>query len=649
MKNKKGLLSLLLGGIMLFSCVGCADEGNTSSGDQPNHSDSSIGDTVEVDTNKYLVQNNATNYVVVIPEKADSYERLAAQEFVDFFEEATDVKLSVETDTNKRFNGNSKYFSIGKTGLLKQAGLSIKDDFMDDGVTIRTVENSVFLCGGASTGTLYAVYDYLGVLFDYEYYGSGCYSLNRNVSNVNFYSIDYVYEPSFEYRVACDIWQSNDGANLYRTRCSEFQSGLISVQSSKVHNCFLYVEDEIADHADYWYSTGGGNLCFTARGNAEEYEALVNAVATTVKGILEYDHTNKYMLISLMDCVAACGCNKCKEMKAIYGTDGAAMLLLCNDVRAKIDEWFAGDGEEYARDDFYFGMLAYMDVEHAPVQYNEATGKYEGINGIKCADGVCVMYAPIYHDYLRPLDAFVNSATVKNFQGWSALTDTLLLWGYDKNFQGYYTIYDTLGNMQEFARFAKQCGVDYYFLQGNTYWTEKTEADWGYLHQYIYSKLAWNTEYNVPELIKKFFENFYGPAADRMYNIYTQQTVHVSYLKETQLSYGGSFSCETAQMKDEWWPKQLVQGWENSFKQAFADIEFLKETDGELWQIYYDRICAEELSPLFLLLSFYQGELNAEDIEEYKTRFKENSQRLGVQGDKGRALTDTWSSLGISY
>ena len=649
---KKRFLTVILSVLMLFSCVlSCVACGGEE--DSVLSGSSSNGNNVDivVDDTRYFLKNNASDYAVVIPENASEILEYAASEFVGFFREATGLKLPVYTDTNRIFKRDSKYFSIGKTTLFQQAGLKITPDFYESGVIIQTVENSVFMCGGGDDGSLYAVYDMLGELFNYEYYGRGCYSLDKNVSNVALRKMSVCYEPSFEYRSGRTFFDSYDVNNMRRFRHEAFLQELIPVNTKNVHNCFDYVKDDIGvgNHEQYWTSSYGSNICFTAHGNKEEYNALIEAVAKTAINTLKGEPTRKYMLIALEDCEPACGCPTCNATNTRYGANSAAMILLCNDVRAKIDEWFAGEGKEYARDDFYFGLLAYMDTEDAPVVYNEDTQTYEGKDGIKCNEGVVVMYAPIYHDYTRPLSAKVNETTRRNFLGWGAITDTLILWGYDQNYQSYYTMYDTLGYAQEFARLAKESGVEYHFMQGNTHTAETDKCNWNHLHEYVLSKLAWNVDEHVPTLIDNFFDNFYGPASEAMKAIYTEQTLHCSYMRSIREDFGGRFSCETSNLKAEFWPKALAQKWIDDFGKAHQAIARYKEDEPELYQEYYERIASEEASPLFIVLSLYQGEFDSATIAKYKARFKQISSELGIIGDKGAALNDTLTSLGISF
>lgn len=651
---KKRILALTLSCISLFSLAACnqGTEG-TSSGNESTQT-GTAPDNVFEELNVDLLKDGATDYVVVIPENADDKTLYASQELVYFFREATGLKLKVVTDTNKIFKKSSKYLSIGETTLFKQAGLKVDDWMYDDGVIVDTVEQSVFMCGGGSSGDIYAVYDFLAGQFGYEYYGRETYEIERNVTDMNVLDFDLCYNPSFRDRGA---WgKSTEGyssTNLTRLRHKPYvnvdQSMFMRVGIDMAHNSIAYIDGAAEGHEEFWYGTNPTNLCFTAHGDPDEYAALVDQVTKVVKNVIIQDSQGKYLLMSLADCEAPCGCSACTEMMKTYGSYAAVMLLLCNDVRPRIQEWFESEeGAPYARENFVFGILAYMGCEDAPVVWDEEKQTYVGMNGFKMAEGTGILYAPIYHDYTRSIYDEVNKTTLKNYLGWDALTDNLWMWGYDMNFQGYFEIYDTLSNMQEFARFCKDRDLQYYFLQGQQVQCKDNSA-WGHLHTYLNSKIGWNTEIDVLKETKKFFKAFYGPAGDAMYEMYTQMTVHTAYLKETYSKYGGMFGCETSTLKKEFWPKQLLVQWIDEFQEIYKTIDFLKTDNPEMWQEYYDRIRSEEASPLFIILSMYQAELDTATLNEYKQRFKTITGELDFIGNAGMSIEQQWSALGISY
>ena len=146
-------------------------------------------------TENDIVKNGVTEYKVLIPANASTNIQVAKNEFVTFFKEATDIALTVEEDTS--YDSATKYFSIGKTKLLEEKGLSAEAELGQDGFRITTKDSSVFMYGYSDFGSLYAVYDLLNCLFDFEPYYTDLVVVNKNVKNLKLCNYEIKEKPDF--------------------------------------------------------------------------------------------------------------------------------------------------------------------------------------------------------------------------------------------------------------------------------------------------------------------------------------------------------------------------------------------------------------------------------------------------------------------
>lgn len=638
---KKKIFSIVLSLLLGVSCMTACK--NNHSSDMPSSENSAI-DTIE---GVSLVEDGRTEYTIVISDNASGDEVTAADELTIFFKEATGISLKTVTDKNRLFNEDSQYISIGETTIFKQAGLSLPLDIEKEGVYLKTVEKSIFINGGSGLGCVYAVYDFLNQVFNYEYYGRDFYVIDRNVEDLPLCDLDYQYNPSFPFRAHWGGSENYDSKNVMRLRHHELGDFFGSVGGKMVHNWRDFLTAEISQHEGYWIGEGVDNMCYTARGDEAEYNALVQCVTNVLIDIVSNSTVYSSVCIANNDVTPACPCATCTEIRTSYNSNCAAIVLFCNDVRARLDEWFETEEGAPHKREFTFSFLAYMATEDAPVTYDETTGEYIGINGIKCNDGVGVWYAPIYHDYLRSPYHEINKKTVFNMKGWDALTDDLYLWTYDMNFQAYFDPYDTLGDLQEFLKLCEEADVKMYYPEGQQ-WACKDTAAWANLHVYLNAKLGWDTNCNVKELTEDFFKNFYGPAAEEMYELFMQSRAHTAYLLATNENFGGSFSCETSTTKVEFWPQNLLEQWIEMYQETYEAIEFLKEDDSKLYREYWERIATEEVSPLFIILKLYQGSLSADKLDEYRQRFKYLTTELDFIGNVGNSIESEWLSFGIA-
>ena len=128
---------------------------------------------------EYIVKNGATDYVMVIPANADDRVELAADEFRVLFKRATNIEIpSVRDNSDDPIlkDNNARRISIGETVLVPTDADERKAFGYDpsilgtDGVRIITKNNTVYLLGGSFYGVLYAVYDFMQICFNYEFY-----------------------------------------------------------------------------------------------------------------------------------------------------------------------------------------------------------------------------------------------------------------------------------------------------------------------------------------------------------------------------------------------------------------------------------------------------------------------------------------------
>lgn len=164
-----------------------------------------IGDepvTVD-DTNEYLVNGGKTEYKIVVG--TDRTERYAAEELQKYIEESTAVKIPVVSDENITHDNNGRYISVGKTSLLKaQSDIAVDySDLGDNGVTVNTKGNCVYISGATVNGTLFAVYRFLHYQIGFEAYAYDCVEINYYKS-LKLKDFDYRHVPSLGLTTAED-------------------------------------------------------------------------------------------------------------------------------------------------------------------------------------------------------------------------------------------------------------------------------------------------------------------------------------------------------------------------------------------------------------------------------------------------------------
>lgn len=683
-KNKFGrifacVLTLILAAFMALT--GCGDGGggggnnggnnNDGDGKDPNVAFGNAALTVDKDSpytggthtvnispisGKYLVKEGKTDYVIVFPAAATARENTAVAELQTYFQAATGIVLTAIPDTAAEWSVTAHYISVGKTSLVESANISVNADVLGQtGVRVATAGESVFLTGAGDYGTLYAVYEFLGYVFDWEAYSDTVITHHTGVTEV----------PDFEYNVASHQYIRTNEDLRNRFRMIQLQDQAFGFTDNIYHNSLEWISyGKYSSHPD-WYSTyghstavGGGNLCYNARGNKSEYNALVAEVAKLMKERVKVNPGKIYISFGIQDTQTLCECSACKAMREKYnGSDAASVILMLNDVYDILNEWFEGEGAEY-----YCGQkilfFAYHATNKPPVKLNEATGEYEALPidpedpsaGTFDCENIVPWFAETNGDYLYSLleNGNINKAIADNLKGWGAISDEILFWTYGTNFSEYLTPYYSFEGFQETYRFAAQEGVRMLYAQHQT--NNANSTGWERLKGYLNYKLGWNVNYNVNELINRFFVNYFGPAANEMLDMFGEYRIVGHTQRENGYAVRRSIFANPFQAK--YWPRNSLADWKQNVTAALSAIEPLRETDEDMYKVYYSNIATERVWVNYLMVNLYASSLSGDTVTEYRKEIKEDCMLAGIDrwkenGDNAGTISALCTQWGL--
>lgn len=636
MKYLKYLLTSVLACCVIFSgCNGC------DGGEKPDGGDGDI----PVSEGDWLVEDGTSEYKIVIPQDGDAILDIAADELKNFFYEATSVELPVIDDTQ---TDGGKYISIGDTALLASSGIECsQEELGTDGYKIVEKDKNIYLAGATDYASLYSVYGLLEYLFDYDYFASGCYALDTGVEELPLYKFDVTDVPDIESRTASDGVVEGDMYDLLRMRVRPYLEDFITINNKWCHNSFEYVSDaDPSGEISEWYSADGSQLCYTAHGDKDKYDALLNAVVDKLKEALIAQPARNCVTLTMEDNFDYCTCGACKAVIEEYGAISASIILFLNDVDDMIDEWFlTEEGAPYARE-LKLLFFAYLGYEDAPAGYNAEKGVYEAKGGLTLNDGVYCYLCPINMDYYKPITDAFNETYYNTVKAWADITDDLYLWYYSANYNYYLAPYDNFDSMQTNYRFAVESGAVYLFdLRQHD--ESGAVTGWSALKNYLNYKLAWDCDADVAALTDRFFENYFGPAADEMRAMFDSMRFLTNYNKDNN-GLGGTRSLYQLIIDEKFWPKDILKSWIGYCDSALEKISPLKDADPERWQSLTDRIEGEKVSPLYLFVECYSYNTPSEVIQDYKSQFKTIADRLKISKyAEGYDISTLYSKWGI--
>ncbi len=597
------------------------------------------------ETNEYIVKEAKSDYKIVISSTADSRENTAAIELQLFFKEATNIELPIIKDDALVHSAENKYFSIGKNALAASAGVSVPSTVKSQGFKILTKGNTVFLIGQSSYGTLYSVYEYLHLDFNYEYYFTDVYSLEKNVTELRLRNYDLTDEPHIDVMTSPNIgfiW--NNATNRNRFRCVNTPEWVVPANNNADgrHNIFYIINPSEfgEEHAKWFEPASQAQACFSAQGDASEYEAMQTHFLSVIQKGLKESNANIFT-ISQNDNAGFCACDKCKSISSQYGANSAVLIMFCNDLLEKVYAWFeTPEGEPYERD-FYLAFMAYQDIKGAP------TG------AMQLHDKLAIWLAfDSYKSGLSWEEDAGNKGLYDNVIAWQKYSKNFLFWIYDVDFNNYFYPYDTSAYKSDFYKLMYQLGVRVLNDQSQT--QNNSGTAWANLKSYVSNKLRWNVTLNEADLVKDFMKNCYHGAADTVYDIYLSYKANWATVKASVLSgeiqigdFGGIFS----HMADERiFSQSVLESWYNGFKQAFEEIKPLESTDKSAYDKAYKMLCAEIASPLYMLIDMYSAQYSESDLVQMKADFKKycTDGNIGYYKDsESGAIGNLYQSMGI--
>ncbi|MBR2341045.1 MAG: DUF4838 domain-containing protein [Clostridia bacterium] len=620
------------------------------------------------DTDEYLVKNGKTEYALVIPETTTYEEGVAVSEFTHLFKKATKIDLTVYTDDQVTDASKGKYISLGRTTLLEDSDIKVDYNELDqDGHKIVTKDDDIYLCGGMDTGTVFAVYTFMNLTFNYETYTYNT-TVIEETWEKKLKAYDVLDIPDFKTRahssdITTYVHASDYDINMYpwrlRYRGKEATRGMYYMRVHEVLDDFtsgssastnarrwfpesLYKDAE--GHPDTyhpsWFSTNGGEqLCFSARGDAAEYEAMVDLAFRKVESHLKYYTPAKapnanIITLTHEDNVQYCTCEKCVEISKYYGNSQAAVqILFMNDLAERVDALLnANKDKEWYREDFKLLFFAYNHNYTPPAKYDPVKKEYVPIDDeIICHDRLIAWFATNINGQIG-FDEGLNAAQIGVLKGWGAVAKNIQFWSYNANFRNY-----MFGGTEWAGQYATDEMYGFFCNQSDLSWFTQMQdhndcpnTAWAHLNVYLDSKKSWNTSLKTMDLVKEYMEAVYKEGADAMYQMWLSERLYRrgTLIEELQLVSNGDGGVELS--KVEYWPLGMLQGWIGLADQALEAVEIYKESDPEL----YDQICRnieiEAVGKMYILMELHRNTLSKEDRQAYVERLQHDMQWLDI-------------------
>ena len=583
------------------------------------------------DTSTIFVENQKSDYDIIVAEDASEPELYAAKELKKYVKEATGVELAIVTDAGKDFDKNKKYISVGDTKIFDNSGMTVSyEELNRDGYKIKTFGNTVVINAFQDIGVIYGVYGFLTAQFNWEAYaGDEIYFEKTDKAYIK--DFDFVDAPDFEGRETDGRLNTEPyTASLLKLRtasmsASNYGGGHSAEWAPSSSESFRIVIDPDIYQEEHpeWFENTKIQLCLTAEGIVEE---------TAKRGIelLEAKPNATYFNMSQGDGNGYCTCENCKAEIAKYKTSGYIIRFM-NKVIEIIEEWHKTACPDRL---IRYSTFAYAAGMYAPTEKNLETGVITPLDpSVVPHPKLYIRLTSMYVCHTHHIDdpnCPKNVEYYDTWESWNAICNNFTIYHYIANYDYYLSFFNSTGTIQSTLKYLKGLGCVQVGIQNTT--GNKIKS-MGVLENYLLGKLMWNTEENVNVLIENFMTNYYKEAAPYMTEYFNFMRGYFALADANrkggvhQMIYNGAASyLGTAEV----WTRPVLEKAQAYIEQA---MEAAKQIDDfAIRQKVVNRVLEESVCVRYMVARNYASyyALDATNYLAFLDEFEKDAKEIGV-------------------
>ncbi|MBT3675318.1 MAG: DUF4838 domain-containing protein [Candidatus Marinimicrobia bacterium] len=410
-----------------------------------------------------LVSNGQSHYEIVISSEASDSEQHGAEQLQLYMERISAVRIPV-VSTNSLNTGMNHIF-IGRAHI---------SELTPHEIIIRSDENDLIIKGGSDESTVFAIYEFLENYLECRWYAPDVeYVPNKKGITLNT-PIDFSYIPEITTRTVHSklFYQYPEFADKHKVSTLAFPH---YVPKARVHTFHRFIPEEnfYSLHPEYYALRGEKRLptqlCLT---NPDVFEIVKDSVQSY---FYQYPEAS-VISVSQDDNQQYCLCENCERINNEEGSPAGSVIRFVN----KIADYFP---------DKTISTLAYQ-YTRSPSITKPAKNVLITLCSIECDRSGSI---------LEKCEAFAN-----DLEGWSQLTDNVRIWDYTTQFTNFLSPFPNLHTLQPNIQLFRDNNAKWIFEQHSHNPSELFE-----LRSYITSKLLWNPDRDVDQLMDEFLNGYY--------------------------------------------------------------------------------------------------------------------------------------------
>ena len=603
-----------------------------------------------------LLCDYKTDYTIV--SGVEVTEIFAGKELKDFLYQSTSVIFPLIEGASEKIK--KPIFSVGNTLFLQEsAKRSLLDDVKDDGYVMFVEGDTLFLSGKTPRGTLNGVYGFLQKFCGIRFF-SETETYVEEVKTLEFADDFYLLDnPSFRSRTFfTGIGVRNPVLNArLRMGCPysyaenpEYLGGNYSIWNEQAPHTYLeYVPfEKYGEKHPEWFSIPNGRhawICLTNGINADGTldETMEESVAKTVleelKRRVKANKVAKYFVVGQTDNDAWCKCEKCQDsynrlQTKYWGRNFGiqeTIMVFINCIAKEFKKWL----NEYDPDrEAYIVSLSYRGTLDPPC-YKDENGEFKPVcPQVIPEDNVHIFYCASAGCQTHDLDdenCEWARWTKADLDGWKALGAKLMIYDYSTIFSNTLWYYPYLKTLQKKLKHYKAYGVETMFTQALHIEGKNFDT---MLQQYLYSRLFWDVNLDLNELLEEFYEKYFHKELVPFVKKYFEIMENAVYNTDKETHYkthsGMYFSDENLLFSEKVFTKEVLTSAISAIEQGVEKVATLPLTDGEKNKLR-TKLTSILIQAEMMLLAHYTAHFGTQEgREELRQKLCNDLQKVGV-------------------
>ncbi len=646
-------VKFLLSACSLMSLVSCgsatSDEVLRPFDESNAHLQTGTLHEVDVQDGDIVLADNGNTDFLILYEKDNVNAQKAAGVISSHLSSATGANPKTQAITGEEVYSPSVHWIVLNGEKVRQAaGISDTNKAIGvSGYQIDTKDSSCFIHVNGELGYQQGALAFLRYALGYSRYSSNVTTYTKvSGKKVNLPKMKVVEKPDFSFHT-----QSNKVDNATSYEMGFLTSGETFYNDSEIqtfHNSFDWLPKTTyqKDHPK-WYATSDDQICYTARGDETEYEAMVETTAARMIEKLKTNSSVGALTFSIQDNYNSCKCEACLADVAKYGAASGSVVKFLNDVDDIVQDDLQKQAEESgkAKREVDLCFFAYHTTEK-PCVKKDSNGNYVPTSeDVVCNEHVGPYIAPIGARYSKTFYDEANESYANSIKGWGALSKRLYLWVYETNFSHYLYPLNSYTATLETYRFLYENNALYAYNEGQH--NQGATTAFGRFKEYFNSIAMFDVNCSYNQIVDDFFANYFRDAKEVMLKYFYELQDQLSYIEETYpTDVNGTIYNNIAQSR--FWPKKLLDRWVGYIDEGIEAIAPLAKSNQSLYQTIYDNLTLESVFPRYALLEHYSGTYSSSELQSARSSFRSDCQRLNVtMSSENSPLENTYTSWGF--